>query len=199
MTLICAHRCNTLTDLAAVSKAYGVEIDVRSYGGKLVVDHEPFVAAVSLEDWLAEYAHKFLIVNIKEEGLEEVIQKQLDFFGVKDWAFLDQSFPFLVKFLRLGQTRTMVRISEYENISTAVGLFLRPDWVWLDSFLGQWYCAQDLERISEFGYRIMVVSPELQARSLEAEIEGIVATFVEAKVPIAGVCTKKPQLWAKYV
>jgi hypothetical protein len=50
--LIVHHRRNTLDLLALSSPSWGVEIDVRSYGDKLVVHHDPFADALTLEDWL---------------------------------------------------------------------------------------------------------------------------------------------------
>jgi hypothetical protein len=41
----------------------------------------------------------------------------------------------------------------------------------------------------------MVVSPELQGRSLDDEMETVTQRFVEAGVPLDGVCTKLPARW----
>jgi hypothetical protein len=115
--------------------------------------------------------------------------------GITEWAFLDQSFPFLVRTLRTGETRTMVRISEYESVVTALALDPRPDWVWVDSFTGAWPSAEDLATLSRHGFRLMVVSPELQGRSLDDELPVVTARFEEAGVPVHGVCTKRPDAW----
>lgn len=199
MTVICAHRRNTVEDLVGTPKRFGVEMDVRMYGRDLVVHHDPGVAACSFEEWLDGYDHAFLVVNTKEEGLEAPVMTALEERGIKEWAFLDQSFPFLVKLLRTGETRTMVRVSEYESIATALALPTRPRWVWLDSFTGRLPAARDVAALSEAGYSLMVVSPELQGRDPSAEIDGIVQTFVDARTPIGGVCTKRPDLWERRV
>ena len=49
--------------------------------------------------------------------------------------------------------------------------------------------------ISKAGFRLMVVSPELQGRSLDDEMENVTQRFVEAGVPLDGVCTKLPARW----
>lgn len=69
--LIIHHRRNTLELLAKTPSDWGVEMDVRSYGDKLVVHHDPFVKALSLEEWLTGYHHRLVILNTKEEGLED--------------------------------------------------------------------------------------------------------------------------------
>jgi hypothetical protein len=195
VTLICAHRVNEPTALDALDPAFGVEMDLRSEGGRLILVHDPFTDGPDFDDWLEHYRHRFIVLNTKEEGLEPRIEEALARHGVTDWAYLDQSFPFLVRTLARGETRTMVRVSEYESVETALALSPRPDWVWLDSFTGAWPEADALARLAEHGLRIMVVSPELQGRPLEPEFETITQRFTEAGVPLHGVCSKRPEVW----
>ncbi|WP_440708530.1 hypothetical protein [Herbiconiux sp. YIM B11900] len=195
MTLICSHRVNEPTALDALDLRYGVEMDLRSEGGRLILVHDAFTDGPDFEDWLAHYRHRFIVLNTKEEGLETRIEEALARAGVTEWAYLDQSFPFLVRTLKRGETRTMVRVSEYESVQTALALQPRPQWVWLDSFTGAWPEAAELRLLAEHGFSIMVVSPELQGRDLESEFEVITARFTEAGVPLHGVCTKKPAVW----
>lgn len=197
MTLICAHRVNDPGALRAVPTEYGVEIDLHADGDRLVLVHDPFATGPDFGEWLASYRHRFIVVNTKEEGLEGRITALLDEHGISDWAFLDQSFPFLVRTLRGGETRTMVRVSEYESPATALALTPRPDWVWVDSFTGRWPAPEDLARLAAHGFRLMVVSPELQGRSLEEEMPAITSGFSEAGVPVHGVCTKRPDVWRR--
>lgn len=195
MTLICSHRVNAAADLGALDEKYGVEIDLRSHGEQIHLVHDPFVLGENFEEWLEAYHHAFIVLNVKEEGLEERIIQILSQRGVSAWAFLDQSFPFLVRTLRGRESRCMVRVSEYESIETALSLPVRPDWVWLDSFLGGLPSAENIRRLHDHGFQIMVVSPELQGRNLDVEMLGITNLFALAGVPIAGVCTKNPELW----
>ncbi len=37
-----SHRRNTIDELKATPKEYGVEVDIRSDNGKLVIHHDPF-------------------------------------------------------------------------------------------------------------------------------------------------------------
>lgn len=195
MTLICAHRVNTAEALERVDPGFGVEIDLHADGDELVLVHDAFASGERFEDWLDSYRHAFLVLNTKEEGLEERISGSLARRGIERWAYLDQSFPFLVKTLRRGETRTMVRVSEYESVETALALPQRPDWVWVDSFTGQWPDPTGLRRLADHGYRFMVVSPELQARDLDDELPRIAEVFAAAGSPIHGVCTKRPDDW----
>jgi hypothetical protein len=96
MNLI-SHRRNTIAELAATPPQYGVEVDIRSIGERLVIHHDPFVEGVSFDAWIATYRHGTLILNIKEEGLEARLIALMQQHGITDYFFLDQSFPFLVK------------------------------------------------------------------------------------------------------
>jgi hypothetical protein len=197
VTLVCAHRVNEPEALRNTPPELGVEIDLHADGDRLVLVHDAFASGPDFREWLTGYRHRFLVLNTKEEGLEQRIAALLDEHGITDWAFLDQSFPFLVRTLRAGETRTMVRISEYESVATALALTPRPDWVWVDSFTGRWPSADDLARLAGHGFRLMVVSPELQGRSLDDEMDRITSVFVAAGVPLHGVCTKRPADWQR--
>jgi hypothetical protein len=195
VTLICAHRVNEPAALREVPGEFGVEIDLHADGDRLVLVHDPFATGPDFAEWLDSYRHRFIVLNTKEEGLESRITAMLTERGITDWAFLDQSFPFLVRTLRGGETRSMVRVSEYESVATALALDPRPEWVWVDSFTGRWPASGDLAELAGHGFRLMVVSPELQGRSLDDELPVITERFAEAGVPVHGVCTKRPDIW----
>ena len=61
--------------------------------------HDPFNKGQPLKTWLEHYDHRFLILNVKE-GLEEMIINLLEKFNINNYFFLDQSFPFLMKYSR---------------------------------------------------------------------------------------------------
>ena len=49
---------------------FGVEIDVRSYKNKIVLNHEPFRGGDRFKEYIKNYKHGTLVVNIKESGIE---------------------------------------------------------------------------------------------------------------------------------
>ena len=75
--LIICHRKNTIKQLIDTPIEYGVEIDVRSYNNKIVLNHDPMRNGETFNNWIKKFNHKFLIINIKEEGLEKYIRKIL--------------------------------------------------------------------------------------------------------------------------
>lgn len=193
--LFCQHRVNSPNDLDTLPTQFGVEIDLRSSLDDIYLAHDPFAVGPRFNEWLDHYQHSFIVLNVKEEGIENRIISMLADRGITQWAFLDQSFPFLVKGLKNGQTKTMVRVSEFESIETAVQLSPKPEWVWLDSFNGTAKTPDELKQLADAGYKFMIVSPELQGREPEAEISSIKSVFASAELKIDGVCSKQPRLW----
>ena len=70
---IIVHRINKLEELKNISPNYGVEIDIRSYGNELILNHEPYKKGDRFEDFLNEYKHGTLVLNIKESGIENAV------------------------------------------------------------------------------------------------------------------------------
>ena len=132
--IIIKHRVNTIEELLKTPKNFGVEIDIRSFNEKLIINHDPFIDAICFDEWIKHYDHKFLILNVKEEGLEETIMKKIKNYKIKNFFFLDQSFPVLIKTILSGENRTAIRISEYESLESAINLKNLAKWVWIDFF-----------------------------------------------------------------
>ena len=194
MTLIILHRRNTLDLLTETPSEWGVEIDVRSYGDKLVVHHDPFVEALSLEKWLTGYHHRLVILNAKEEGLEDRLLQLMAQHHIKDFFFLDQSFPFLIKTARSGESRCAVRVSEYESVETALTLAGMVQWVWIDVFTRFPLDRESYNRLKEAGFKLCLVSPELQGLSLEM-LKALQSEIAHLDITMDAVCTKLPQYW----
>lgn len=190
------HRVNSSSNLAEIEKTHGVEIDLRSWGNTIIVTHDVFTEAEDLKSWLRSYDHELLILNTKEEGLEEEILKTIHDVGVEAFFFLDQSFPYLVRTLKSGETRTAVRMSDFESSTTATQLKIRPDWVWVDSFSGDWqHLLIHAKELKQLGYRLCVASPELHGRQSSEEFGHLKSIVSELGFNIDAVCTKVPHLW----
>lgn len=193
-----AHRRNTLADLQATPRELGVEVDIRSIGQRLVIHHDPYVEGNDFEEWLAAYAHGTLILNVKEEGLEARLIELMRAKGHDDWFFLDQSFPFLVKWARAGERRCAVRVSEFESVDTALTLAGRIDWVWVDCFTRFALTGDEARRLKDAGFKLCLVSPELQGRDAQAEVPQLAALLAERGIAADAVCTKRADLWRQH-
>ena len=192
---IIAHRINTKKMLEKTSIDFGVEVDIRSDGENLIIHHDPMTQGEYFKDWILAYNHGTLILNVKEEGLEDALVKLMDQHGIDDYFFLDQSFPFLRKTALLGETRCAVRVSEYENIETALSLSGMIDWVWVDCFNEFPLSYKDSQRLLDAGFKICFVSPELQGRSEISHISQFRDDIELLGIEGDAVCTKYPDLW----
>jgi len=192
-----AHRKNTLNELLACPPKYGVEVDIRSYGNKLIMHHDPFIEGESFETWITAYRHGTLILNIKEEGLEARLIELMKMSGVEDYFFLDQSFPFLVKWSKAGEHRCAVRVSEFESVETALSLAGMVEWVWVDCFTHFPLSRGDAKLLKDARLKLCLVSPELQGRDAESEIQEFAALLRDRSIKADAVCTKRPDLWEK--
>ena len=190
-----AHRRNTVALLDATPPELGVEVDIRSQGDRLVIHHDPFQAGEDFEAWIARYRHGTLILNTKEEGLETRLLATMAERGITNFFFLDQSVPFLVKTARAGERRCAVRLSEYEVIDSVMRLAGMVDWVWVDCFTRLPLDGADAARLLGAGFRLCLVSPELQGRTGPAEIAAMRALLAAEGIEPDAVCTKTPELW----
>jgi len=190
------HRVNSIKKLKQVDTSFGVEIDIRSFGDKLILNHEPFENGELFSEWLKFYNHKFLILNTKEEGLEEMILLELGKKGINNFFFLDLSFPFLIKLANEGEKRCAVRLSEFEDIKTVINLSGLVSWVWVDCFTKFPMTRLELDLLKEtHGFNLCIVSPELQGRGSEDSIKKFVNDINMLNLNIDAVCTKYPELW----
>jgi len=190
-----SHRRNTLAELLSTDSKYGVEVDIRSHGDRLIIHHDPYVVGESFSDWIDVYRHGTLILNVKEEGLEARLIDLMQTKGITDYFFLDQSFPSLLKWSKLGEHRSAVRVSEYESIETALTLAGKADWVWVDFFTHFFLSEKDASRLTDAGFNICLVSPELQGYYPDLEIPRLVSLLNERNILADAVCTKRLDLW----
>ena len=149
----------------------------------------------SFDEWIADYRHGTLILNVKEEGLEARLIALMKEQGIEDYFFLDQSFPFLIKWSKAGERRCAVRVSEFESIETALTLAGKVDWVWVDCFTQFPLSHDDAKRLQDAGFKLCLVSPELQGRDAETAIPMLAKLLADRDIVAEAVCTKRPDLW----
>ena len=188
------HRINEAHKLTDIPSKDGVEIDLRSASGKIILQHDPFLGGEDFTSWLEHWSGQDLILNVKEEGLENRILEILDTFAVKNYFFLDQSFPFMVKSLNSGNRNVAARVSDLESIETAIGLDCK--WVWLDCFRGDWNFIIDVVPVLQAqGKLLCIVSPELVRIETENELQNLQNIIAENQLNLDAVCTKSKSKW----
>ncbi len=189
--LYISHRINTAAQLQAVPPEYGIELDLRDRGERLILQHDPFGDGEDFDDFLAHYRHRLIILNVKSERIEHRVLESIQRAGVKDYFFLDSSFPMIRKLVSLGERKIAVRFSEFEPIEGCLSLAGQVEWVWVDCFTKCPLDADSYARLKAH-FKLCAVSPELQGRPVET-----IADYARelAAFPMDAVCTKRPDLW----
>lgn len=165
---IVAHRINTIAGLKRVPYSFGVEIDLRADGSRIVLNHEPFEGGEAFDDWLENYQHGLLVLNIKEAGIENEVLKRVRARGISNCFLLDVEFPYLYCASRRGERAIAVRYSEDEPIALVAHYRTRVDWVWIDTNTRLPLDAHTIATLR--GTRTCLVCPERWGRP--GDIEG---------------------------
>lgn len=188
------HRVNTISALNKVKSSHGAEIDLRTRLGDLILAHDPYAKGELFSKWLKHWRGQSLIINVKEDALEESILDLLARNGVSDYFFLDQSYPSVRRSVSLGITQIATRVSDYEALETALNS--GSEWVWLDCFSGIWdYLPEAVTSINKNGQNTCLVSPELQRVDSAEELILLQSIIQKNRLTIDAVCTKLPESW----
>lgn len=191
-----AHRINTLAQLSLLPKCYGAEIDIRDFGSRLILQHDPFVDGEDLEPFLEAYEHDTLILNVKSERIEHRILDLLQKYAIKKYFFLDSSFPMIFLLSSQGVSQCAIRFSEYEGLDTILTMKGRVEWVWVDCFTRLPIDSTSYTALKEAGMRLCLVSPELQGR--QDDISAYRDYLQHHNIEFDAICTKQHNfsLWA---
>ncbi len=183
-----AHRVNTIEELKSLPEEYGVELDVRDSSNDLIIVHNPFEEGENFEEYLKNYHHSTMIVNVKSERTEHKILELLDKYNIKDFFFLDSSIPMIYLLSNMGITKSAVRFSEIEPIELALSMKGRADWVWVDCFSKLPINQDNYKILKDNGFKLCLVSPELQGR--QEDIEKYKEYILKNNIKFDAVCTK---------
>jgi hypothetical protein len=69
------------------------------------------------------------------------------------------------------------------------------EWVWVDCFTRFPLTTESAGRLQRAGFKLCLVSPELQGRPAETEIPQMRALLGSLGIAAEAVCTKRPDLW----
>ncbi len=201
------HRINTISLLSNVPEENGLELDVRYHKNELILHHDPFYHHESpepekFENVLKAWKHKGpMILNVKTEGIEKECIRLMNKYTVKSWFFLDLSMPYFALYAEDAINNNIegftpenlsVRFSEREALEYALGFAQKAKWVWVDCFSKLPLDDDSYSKLKEAGFKICVVSPELQKHSA-AKINEFKEQLVNKEID--AVCTKRTDIW----
>ena len=198
MTDFIAHRINTIAELKALPSCFGVELDLRDdLNGRIYIQHNPFEPGDDFEDFLKEYHHGIVILNIKSERIELNCLKLLAKFNIKNYFFLDSTFPMILLLSRRGEKNIALRISEVEGLDTARNMAGKANWIWVDCFSRIPIGYKEYKELKNLGYKLCFVSPELENR--DWDIEAYAKIIKREGIIFDAICTKQHNIcrWKK--
>jgi len=164
-----AHRINTIDELQSLGAENGVEIDLRDSLSEVYISHDPFSEGELFSKYVDCYNHGTMILNVKSERIEPEILDKLKGKNI-NYFFLDSTFPMIKLLSDLGEKNIALRFSEYEGLDTIQNMSGKADWVWVDCFTTFPLDKVIYQKLSDWGYKICIVSPELQGQDDKIEI-----------------------------
>lgn len=190
---IIAHRINTIKELVNLPSRFGVEIDLRdSLNGNIYLSHDPFIVGEDFEKYLKNYRHGTMILNIKSERIELKCIELLKKYNIHKYFFLDSSFPMIFLLSKHSVKNVALRLSEYEGMDTIRNMAGKVDWVWVDCFTKIPIGENDYKELKSLGYKLCLVSPELEGR--EEDIEKYKKYIFDNHIKFDAVCTQNSNI-----
>lgn len=184
-----AHRINTVSELIALDKSYGLEVDLRdNINDEIYINHDPFIQGENFEIFLKEYKHGTIILNIKSERIELKVLELLKKNKINNYFFLDSSFPMIKQLVDMGEKKIAIRFSEYEGLDTLKNMKGKIKWVWVDCFSKLPLNNSIYKQIKKMDYKLCFVSPELQGQP--EKIEEYFGQIYKEKIYFDAICTK---------
>lgn len=152
------HRVNKTKELAKIPSNYGVEVDVRGFGDKLILSHDIVKnpdKCENLANYLKHFKHAFIIFNIKTAGYEDQVIALAKKFKIQNYFLLDVEFPYLYNATRTKHFKKIaVRFSEAEPIENVEAQVVNHqpllDWVWIDTNTQLPLNRQIITKLSKF-------------------------------------------------
>ncbi|MCT7602502.1 phosphatidylinositol-specific phospholipase C/glycerophosphodiester phosphodiesterase family protein [Aliarcobacter butzleri] len=160
-----AHRVNTIEELKQIPNEYGVELDLRDFGDRLILQHDPFKDGEDFEEYLKNYNHGTMILNIKSERIEHKVLELIQKYNIKKYFFLDSSFPMIYLLSKSGEKNIALRFSEFEGIDTILNMVGKVEWIWVDCFSKLPINYEIYKLLKNNGFKFCLVSPELQGQN----------------------------------
>ena len=174
---IIIHRVNNIKLLEKVPRKMGCEIDIRTDGSKLVLSHDPFKKGDDFLNFIDQYDHGTLVLNIKESGIENIVLSELQKRNIKNYFLLDVEFPFMYKASINKIKNIAVRFSAFEPIEQVEIFKDKLEWVWIDTM--ETFPISDMNYKILNNFKLCLVCPSLWGR--KDDIKSIKNYFLSMK------------------
>jgi glycerophosphoryl diester phosphodiesterase len=156
------------SDLAfrrSFSLSFGTETDIRDFDGELVISQDvENKNCITIEKFFEIYKsieiQPSLALNIKSDGLQNLLKKSLKQNNINNYFVFDMSIPDTIMYLKEGMN-VFIRQSEHE---LGTSFYESASGIWLDAFDGVWYSEELVKKHLNNGKKVAIVSSELHNR-----------------------------------
>ena len=164
-----AEEKNTLQSFNyTINKGFGTETDIRDFDGQLVVSHDiSNKESLKLNSILELFKneHLFLALNIKADGLQDLLMQAIKLYKLTNYFVFDMSIPDTILYINMG-FNVFCRQSEFE---LEIPFYDEIKGIWLDAFNKTWYSSDLVEKHIKNGKKVCIVSDELHKRDYLAQ------------------------------
>ena len=167
--LFIIHRVNSIPN-KSMQNSNGFEIDIREDNNELILCNNPFTKGISLKSIVPFLKNKFIIFNIKAEGIEPYILEICSSLKNINYFFLDSTMSSIFK--AKGKYNFSSRLSEVEPIEISIKLKEKGliNWVWIDTFTSFPITREHISLIRKNGLKTAFTSPDLLGRHEDIEL-----------------------------
>jgi glycerophosphoryl diester phosphodiesterase len=148
----------------SIKSGFGCETDIRDFNSELVISHDiPGNIILSINSVLEQFQNRDLLLalNIKADGLQNLIQKALNQYKISKYFVFDMSIPETKKYIESG-FNVFGRQSEFES---EIPFYNEVKGIWMDTFEGIWYNEDVVNKHLMNGKQVCIVSSELHNRN----------------------------------
>lgn len=150
--------------IKSAKSGFGCETDIRDFNSELVISHDiPGNIILKINSVLEQFQNRDLLLalNIKADGLQNLIQKVLNQYQISNYFVFDMSIPETKKYIESG-FNVFGRQSEFESETS---FYNEVKGIWMDTFYRIWYSEEDVNRHLVNGKQVCFVSAELHNRN----------------------------------
>lgn len=146
----------------ALQRGWGIETDIRDDRGRLVISHDIADGnALALEEVFRCYkelgADSFLALNIKADGIQQLLLEQTVRYDITNFAVFDMSVPEEVVY----EAMNIPFLTRQSEIEPEPVLYAGAAGVWMDQWQEEWITGQIISRHTGNGKITGIISPEI--------------------------------------
>lgn len=179
--------------LRSFHDGFGTETDLRDLNGELVIAHDPARAGAMSASAFFELHRDIdpalpIALNIKADGLQMMVARELEAFAPRSAFVFDMSIPDMLQWLKVG-VPVFTRQSDIEPEPLLADVCAG---IWLDAFKTDWWEADTVHQHLDKGLQVCIVSPELHGRAHLPVWERLYAESDLLSAPGLMICTDHP-------